>query len=173
MKKLLLFLTLSTIFINAQSFKLSPDGIINEKDTAKNYIVLDFADKSQAELFKATRMYLQKQFNSPDNVISIVDNDQIVVNAVAKYAVSNLDYTYQDIYTFKDGKIKYQPTIKYLQTNSNYSSSKLPYRGFDGIYNDNGQLNRENLKEPLENYLNTKVILIKQGIQKELTGNNF
>ncbi|HFK5562076.1 TPA: DUF4468 domain-containing protein [Elizabethkingia anophelis] len=173
MKKLLLFLTLSTIFVNAQSFKLTSEGITNEKDTVKNYIVLDFADKSQAELFKAAKKYLQKQFNSPDNVISSVDNEQIVVNAVDSYAVKSLDYAYQDIYTFKDGKIKYEPTVKYLQINGNYNLTKIPYRGFDGVYSDNGDLNRKKIKDPLEKYLNTKVILIKQGIQKELTGNNF
>ncbi|WP_407483697.1 hypothetical protein [Elizabethkingia anophelis] len=164
MKKLLLFLTLSTIFINAQSFKIESGGFVNSEDSNKNFIVLDFPNKTQSELFNATKKYLQKEI-SDARAFSFTDNEQIVVHYTDKGAIRRADYNYKDVYVFKDGKIKYEPSL-------NFERSTI-YQTYTNPHIINADLKNKKTNEALEKYLNTKVILIKQGIQKELTDNNF
>lgn len=164
MKKLLLILTLSTIFINAQSFKIVSGGFVNSEDVNKNFVVFDFPNKTKSELFTAVKKYLQTEI-SDVRAFSFTDNEQIVVHYTDKGAIRRADYNYKDIYVFKDGKIKYEPSL-------NFERSTI-YQDDTNPHVISADLKNKKTNEVLENYLNTKVILIKQGIQKELTDNNF
>lgn len=171
MKKILFFLLVST-YCFSQQFTLTPKGFSDSADDQKNYVVLDFPGKTKSEIYTATLLFLNKQFNNPNNVISAITNEQIVVNSIdSKAVLGDLDYYYNDVYTFKDGKIKYEPTIKQLEFSQGYRKTVVPLQGLNGIYSSTGEVNKK-IHPATEEYLNAKVLRLKDSIAKELN-NDF
>lgn len=167
MKKLLFFILLST-FAFGQKISLTPNGFTDADDHQKNYVVLEFPGKTKSEIYTATNLFLNKQFNNPSKVISVVDNEQIVVNAIDNKAIlSSLDYYYNDAYTFKDGKIKYEPTIKHLEYVGGSRNTIVPLKGFNGIYSSDGEVNNK-IKPAVEDYMNARIAQIKSAILQQL-----
>lgn len=167
MKKLMFFLVLSS-FAFAQTFNLTQSGFVDAQDNQKNYIVLKFPGKTKSEIYTATKLFLNKQFNDPNKVIAVVDNEQIVVNAVENKAVlASLDYHYNEVYTFKDGKIKYEPNIKRLEYVGSSRNTIVPLKGFNGIYSSDGEVN-DKIKPAVEDYINAKLAQIKSAISEQL-----
>ena len=171
MKKLILSLLFSS-FAFGQQFNLTVNGFADSTDDQKNYVVLDFPGKTKSEMYTATLLFLNKQFNNPNNVIAAIDNEQIVVNAIETKAVlSDLDYFYNDVYTFKDGKIKYEPTLKHLEYSGGNRKTIVPLQGLNGIFSSTGEINKK-IQLAVTEYINVKISRIKDSISKELN-NDF
>ncbi len=113
---LITLMMLFSITANAQ-FLLTPNGFVDSLDTSKSYVVLNAADKSQQDLYIATKTYIISKYNSPKNVISenmpislsIYGHKDIVAKTMGMPLEHSLNY--KIVFTFKDGKIKVEPYI--------------------------------------------------------------
>lgn len=80
--------------------KLTPNDFVDAADESKNYVVLNFAGKSQSELYKAALKYVNSIYNFPERVTTKIENEQIVIDAMIKNIASwgwrdNLDFYYK------------------------------------------------------------------------------
>lgn len=99
---------------------LIQSGFVNEIDSTKNYIVVDFPDKTKTELYKSTLIYLNKIYRSPKSVLTTVENESIVINGFTEsirdalyWIVIQMEYNIN--IQFKDGKLKFEPIITELR----------------------------------------------------------
>ncbi len=124
MKKLLLLLSISCLFINnnfAQGidFRIQPDGSFLSKQDSKNYIVLNYPNETKNELYTRILTAVTRLYNSPTDVINKVDGEIISVNGSKRNCISikalgltllrSIDYNLK--FQFKDGRIKIDAPI--------------------------------------------------------------
>lgn len=135
MKKQLL--TLLAIFMTTivfgqkiNNFVITPKGFINSSDSTKDYIVIDFPNKTKSELYKKSLIYLSGLVSNPKNSISEVENESLTFQFAIDYPVFggpdyNVNVTFR--YLFKDGAVKIdQPNLnKISYYNTTRSSSGL------------------------------------------------
>jgi len=165
MKKILFFLLAVLCFsASAQELKLTPNGFINAEDSSKDYVVIDFPERTKEDLFKSTKLYLNTLYNNPDFVSSEVENEQIVINAVGSSGAAS--YHYQIIFSFKDFRVKIAPTFKYLgytSFNGQYGKTYLQ-APTNSIFKMNGKVRREKTKISVENATNQYIENYKNAI---------
>ncbi len=171
-----IFLLLATISFS-QSFELTNRGFFDSADKEKDYVILDFAGRSQNDLYKQTLLYINTIYKSPKNVISTVENESITVNGYAQNAVKrnafnsfNMDYTM--VFLFKDGRMRVNvPSFTltaftdklqtlYLVSGNSLDGSSL------GIYNKKGDLKSEKAKASLESFFNGYIQSLKKAIEE-------
>ncbi|MDQ8748336.1 DUF4468 domain-containing protein [Elizabethkingia miricola] len=178
--------TLLAIFIGsiitAQEFTLLPTGLHDKSDNSKDYIVFNIENRSKNELFNSVRKYLNTLYNNPENVMTVVDGEQIVVNALNSKSVkikgsARFDTYYSMTYDFKDNKIKVSFFIKKFERPNygrqddiyNVVGFNLGFLGKTGIYDDKGKLLIPEAKESAENFVNT---FVKSIISNATSQNN-
>lgn len=98
-----------------QKMELKPNGFVGN-DSTKNYIVIEIPTKKQNELYKSALVYLSSIYRNPQNVITSVENESIIINGMTESIIGDLKwYKYRLYYNiniqFKDGKMKFEPTI--------------------------------------------------------------
>ena len=186
MKKLsILFALFCASFLFSQSFVLTPQNLVNSEDNSKNYVVIEFPEKTQAQLFKAAKLYFNTIYNNPKFVSSEVDNEQIVLNATSPSSAKlragiNFDINYNAVVSFKDGKVKIELSIKDYEryvpvTKYGGGREKDGIIGFDmgisksGVFSQKGKLISEKGKTSTELFANSFVIGLKEGINKNLS----
>lgn len=189
MKKLSFLITLFyATFMFSQKFELTMNNLVNADDSSKNYVVLEFPDKTQAELFKASKLYFNTRYNNPKFVTSEVENEQIVINASAPSSAKiragiPFDINYNAAISFKDGKIKIDLSIKDFEryipvTKYGGGRERDGIIGFDiglsksGIFSQKGKLISEKGKETTENFANSFISDLRAGIEKNASSNN-
>lgn len=189
MKKVsLFFLTLLTAVVFGQSFILTPQNLVNSDDNSKSYLVLEFPEKKQAELFRAAKLFLNTKYNNPKFVTTEVENEQIVINASAPNAAKiragiAFDINYNAAISFREGKIKIDLSIKDYErytTVNKYGGGREKDNliGFDmgisktGIFSQKGKTISAKGKETTENFANNFVLDLKEGINKNLSSND-
>ncbi|SFS30387.1 DUF4468 domain-containing protein [Lutibacter maritimus] len=163
---LTIIITLFTLFSsNCQSFKLTPDGF--KTIDGNEYLVIDFETSNKDVLFKNSLIYFNSIYKSPQNVISLVENESITINGKAKNSIKRnsmniFDMDYTITFLFKDGKIRINPPNFELKNSIDHSRklhvkwAKISMNGYDlGIYGKNDKLKSESAKNDLENYFNT------------------
>ncbi|MGB7527688.1 hypothetical protein [Sphingobacterium cellulitidis] len=171
MKTLLtLFILIACITANAQ-IQLTQDGIRDANDTSNHFIVLDY-QVPQSELYKATLSALNKLYNSPKHVIDAVENASIKVNANSNIisvnkltALEKQKYSvdYVVLLDFKDSKIRIEiPSVLFKQESlSGYNfflvANRKKIGKTNGIWDYDGNLKNEWLKEDVEKYFNNWV----------------
>jgi hypothetical protein len=180
MKSILLLLLFPCIVFAQQSkITLTPFGFVSETDTSKNYIVVELQNKSKADLFKQTLIYLNKTYRSPKDVISQVENESITVNGYSNTAIRRnkmhvFDMNYTINFEFKDGKIKinapdfvlthyYDGHDQHLFLVANNSISG----GDMGIWNKSLKLKSEMAKGDLELFFNTYINEFVSALSKQ------
>lgn len=178
----LLILITTSIFSFSQTnkFILTEGGFKNDSDQTKDYIVLEFPGKSQADLFKSVLIFANSSFVSPKDVISKVDNESITINGFAKNAVRRtnshvFDLNYTLNIMFKDGKIRIAaPSINKISTYTTKEQEMYLQGGTDAfagsyfsIFNKKGEVKLEKAKEDLETYFNALDLKIQQAINTE------
>lgn len=186
MKKFILgvcLLALSTGSALAQSFTLTANGFVDEKNTEKTFVVIE-ATGTQAGLYNKAKAYLTSIYRSPKDVLSEAAPDLITVNgietdAVQKKAMGMVAVSYDMNYTltirFKDGRIRVDaPTF----TLADYDNGSKPIKmvlcgksngGFgseviNAIYNKKGELKAKYAKDALEAFFNGYVARLIKGI---------
>ena len=187
MKKFILglcLLALSTGSAIAQSFTLTSNGFVDEKNTDKSFVVVEVAG-TQAELYNKTKAYLTSIYTSPKDVLSEAAPDLITVNGIQKDAVQkkamgmaavSYDMNYTLTIRFKDGKIRVDaPSFTLADYTTNASKPiKMVLCGksnggfgsevINAIYNKKGELKAKYAKEALEAFFNGYVAKLAKGI---------
>ena len=156
---------------NAQ-YKLTPNGLIN--DTKKDFIVLDYENKTQTELYNAVYMLLNSMYVNPQKVLSTVDNNSISINGISTNAIyrkkdmswliSTFDINYTISLQFKDNKIRINnPSI------NNMNVAGMPYETFytSKIFNKKGETGKKykDTKISIESFFNDYIKKIDESIK--------
>lgn len=179
MKNILIFIFFLIPAISfAQSkseFLLTPNGFANKENTTIDYIVIDYPGESKANLYNNTLKYLNSQFASPKDALSLVDNESITINAtdnrvpVKGYnGFFNLDYSLT--IEFKDDRLRIiSPSINRIY---GYPVRDIVTIGLTGdkynktIYNSKGELKLEETKRVIELIFKSWIIRTKLAIEK-------
>lgn len=161
-------------------FELTFNGFRNAADTTKDYVVIDIPNLDKATLYKNAMIYLSKQYVSPKDVLSTVDNESITINAVSQNAVKikhlylnpSWDVNYTITLQFRDNKVRVsEPSLNKISTRTGdifRTVSINPYTG-NGmnnkeIYNKKADLKLEDAKKNLEAFVNTYIENLNKGI---------
>lgn len=186
MKKILLMMVLMTLSVSAMAqLKLTPDGLINAENTEQDFIVLDFPDKTQAQLYSAVLVYLNSMYVSPKEVLSVVEGNSITVNGISRDAIyrkknmtstiPTFDINYTITILFKEGKIRINnPTINRMNI-SGSSGSEFYVVGANflgtknGIFDSKGKVMFEETKASIEEFFNSYINGVKQCVEKNET----
>ncbi|MDM1138884.1 DUF4468 domain-containing protein [Empedobacter sp. R132-2] len=185
MRYILLLLMLVSININAQSFRLNSSGFVNSEDNTKDYVVLDFPNQSQSELFSKAMIFVTKYYKSAKDVISKVDNETISINAISSHDIPrNSIHYYQNRYiivlSFKDGKIKVDaPNVSLTRYTDGQLRTLYIYREKGdileynlGIFGKNEKLRYPKSKEALESFANRFLDDLKKNILGDSSTND-
>lgn len=164
---------------NAQEFELTPEGL---KSNGMDYLVLDYPEKSQEELYNKTLAYLHTLYKNPKEALSTLDNESITITGFAKNRIRrnggnvfDLDYTW--VIRFKDGKVRFDSPSVTMKTWRDLDRITMVINkekayllgGVFGIYKK-GKLKSENAKADLEHYFNT---ILKDYSNSFLTDNDW
>lgn len=194
MRKIFLALMLFTLTNVFSQFKLTSEGIVNCNDSSLNYIILNFNNKNRTELYNSTLQFLKGIYNSPNDAISVIENDMIALNGVQRDAIPHgvrkakldikffgkylryFDLNYKINLYFRDNKIKIEsPTFDCYTYLSNLTKSNLYLKYKDspildnyGIYDLKNELKRPESKEHIEHFFNIIIL----GISKKNEQNN-
>ena len=117
MKRILsLLMFLTCLVVQAQErkveFKLQPTGCFQTED-GKDFVVVEFEDKSADELYSMVKTNVMTTYNSPkevmsesDGVITIFAYEKNIWYAKSLGATGLYDGNYKLIFRFKDGKVR-------------------------------------------------------------------
>ena len=162
-----------------QYFELTPDGMKSSADDGKNFVVLEFPGKTQAELFDLARNYIVSAFNSAKDVMSESRPAILSANAVLPCTFKagfNYDalVSYKYGLAFKDGRIKVDFDVLAFslppQSKNPKFSIGLVASGFGsyGVFKKNGAVSSAPTKEAIEACANS----LTQGLSDAITGGN-
>jgi hypothetical protein len=180
MKKVMLFLLVLAVNLNAQSFKLTPKGFVDSSNETADFVVLNFENKSKKEIFDLVNAKVVSMFVSAKNVISYSGEDVITVNGVSTKDISfnsafNYTMNYTIVLMFKDGKLRMNaPSLnKIAGTFGDVTNRKeLILQGNGGgmlpvqcVFNNKGELKRDKNKEELESFFNGFLEEMKKGVE--------
>jgi len=169
MKKVLTILaTLLPLMAAAQTFTLTPQGLVNADDQSKTYVVVEMPG-TQAELYAKAKTAVVSMWNSPKDAMSYNEPDIIVVNGYSANAahfrkwgrdnVFGMEYRLQ--IQFKDGRIRINAPVigsldyangqgtMLIEAGDNSTSQHIT-RAFD----KNGKVRFKDFNENVENYFN-------------------
>jgi hypothetical protein len=171
---------LFSMIINAQEFELTANGF---QSGESDYLVLEYPEKSQEELYNKTLAYLHTLYKDPKEALSTLDNESITITGHASnqvrrnnFHIFDLDYTW--VIRFKDGKVRfdapdvtmrhwYEGDWQLLLVNLEKGGFMDTYRM--GIYKK-GKLKIEKAKADLEHYFNA---ILKDYSNSFLTDNDW
>jgi hypothetical protein len=162
-------------------FELTPKGFINKSDTALNYIIQDYAGTSKDELYRRTVKYLSKQFASPKDVLSLVENESITINAIedrvpVKSYSGRFTLNYTLTIEFKDNKLRIlAPSINRIYgypVRDVIEIGILPAAQYSrSIFTDKGVLKLDTTKKFIDLTFQAWVVKIAMGIEEGKTDN--
>ncbi len=168
------FLFLFVLSVHSQEFVLTDNGFLDVKDNSKNYVVIEVPGKSKEELYLTTKKYINTLYNSPKFVVSDIENEQIVVDAIGSEIIkvifrlngSNLwQLNYKYVIDFKDGRLRFSPIFKSLSNTED--SQEIMLIGISalgnatGIFNEKGKILREKAKLEIESQVSEYLTLLK------------
>ncbi len=174
MKKLFLFFILFLFagisFAQDIDFRIQPDGsFLNYKDN-KDYVVIEYPDKTKNELYTNILTSVTKLYNSPKDVISKVENEVISINGISSDCVMLSGWLGVKVYfsiqygikfMFKDGRMRVDAPIIIRLYNDSDSDIK-PISGWlsvQGIFKK-GEPNpkKQNTIDDFNNTLNNIIL---------------
>lgn len=155
---LIVLFSLNSI-VSAQSFVLTAENFKDMSNLDNDYIVVNVDGLSKNEAFKRTKSFINTYYNSPKNVTSEVDNEQIVIDAktskairaIYRFSGGNLwVMEYKIEFLVKDGKILFRPLFKRLDNIEDGSSVGLT----NGVFNKKGEVKKKNANEAMNKEIN-------------------
>lgn len=177
-----------TSFAQDYKFVLSPDGIVTTNPEDPNYLVYDYPNFTQKELYEKVLMAIGEIFTSPKDVLSTVQDKQISIlcnikNGVQRTKFHPFDVKFKLVFEFKDNKIKVNaPVVERITTMTVahkfqemfIRKSVLPLGGTEfTIYNMKGKLKNEKAKETLEYTVNATVFTILAKVVDKAVNNDW
>jgi len=119
MRHLLLSIALLLSLSAGAQFHATPDGI--KAENGKDYIVVEYPDKTAEQLYKAVEAYIMANYVNPKNVMSGQEYTMINLRTLYKQAFQHksmmgikyyADITTSTVFRFKDGKLRMDaPTV--------------------------------------------------------------
>jgi len=162
-------------------FELTPKGFVNKSDTTLNYIIQDYPGISKQDLYKRTLKYLSKQFTSPKDVLSLVENESITINAVedrvpVKGYSGRFTLNYTLTIEFKDNKLRIMaPSINRIYgypVRDVIEIGILPAAQYNrSIFTDKGILKLDTTKRVIDLSFQAWVIKLATGIEEGKSAN--
>ena len=155
-----------------QTFKLSPTGYVNADGSGKKYVVLEFSEKNQKELYDAVKSFIVTSYNSPKDVMSEAPPTNISITGVSDftYRMMGCEVKYKVNFTFKDNRIKVDFLIVDLspsQLGATWTISLVGGASImddHGIFKKNGEVRSKKAKERLEDIANDLISQLKNNI---------
>lgn len=170
MKKTIIFLLISFFSTSVFSqFKLTIDGFFTEDD--KEYLVLNYPEKSAEEMYNQTLMFIHSVYKIPDAVINEVKNEMITVSGFKKDAVGTgkvlgsylavWDLQYTISFQFKDDRVRINAPNFECTGNSDGKETRLVLHGKNSIvtptrslFKKDGKPNMKDSIKMLESFFN-------------------
>jgi hypothetical protein len=176
MKKLFLLIIFVGSLCYGQKISVTPNGLKNENDTEKTFLVLDFEGKTSKLLYDSALNYVLKTYENPENSIkgkidseylkfdTHVINFIVIKNSFAKIPIS-IDYITE--LSFKDGKVKVEFSGVNMYDKGNFGLMFMGEGAFSGyyIYNKKGDLKKPDAKTAIENYFNSQMAILTDYLQ--------
>lgn len=125
----------------AQDYLFTLQGKTYEMLTAdgKDYVVIDMPNKSKEELYKQTLAGVSSIFNSPKDVISKIENEEVAVFGIVFIGTGGFGLKMSAhakfVFQFKDNKIRINaPSIQkiYIEGNGDFDS-RLQFKSNGGF----------------------------------------
>lgn len=166
-------------FAFCQYFELTPNGIESAAGDGKEFVVLEFPGKTQAELFDMARNYIVGTFNSAKEVMSESRPAVLSVNAVlaCKFKagfIYDVLVGYKYGMAFKDGRIRVDFDLLSFslpqQSKKPKFSIGLVAAGFGtyGVFKKNGTVSSAPTKEAIQECANR----LTKGLSDAISGVN-
>lgn len=188
---LLIFIIFISLNIKGQNgipkMELKQNGFVGvELDSTKNFIVIEIPNKKKSDLYKSTLIYLNSIYTNPQKVLSTIENEAIVINGLTKLIKDKDElYDYRLFYNiniqFKDGKLKFQPTVTelievfssisresriYIVNTDSPKDIEINCIWMQGKKSKEYFLFKNDLKIKLDNWVNDYVFNLLNGIEK-------
>jgi len=185
MKNLILILSLTFCTqIFGQKYVVTPNGLRDEKDLEKTYLVLETGSLTAKQLYDNAIKYINEKYKNPEEVIKGKTDSEFLkfetyVPDFLLYNNSGVKIPIQATFTtelrFKDGKVKYE--IISLEMKAKSGNYQVLFSGglFEGyiIYKKNGKLFKKETKADIENYFDTYVVGLLEYLKGENKSNNW
>jgi hypothetical protein len=181
---LALLLSVVSLFVHAQSMELTANDFVDKSDPDKDYVVLNFPGKSQNELYKAALKYMHSYYNKPEKVLTKIEGEQLVIDAMEQKAVvtSGLgskypwNFYYKMTLDFKDGKMRFSPNYKYVENSSGIQYPLVGKQSLwvkNALYNTKGKLSMDKIKEGVDKFVNQYIAELSQAIQSDKSNDDW
>ena len=191
MKKVFLFMLISLSMVcNAQTFELTKDGFVNKQDPQKTFVVVEYPNKPQQQIFESALNAIGKVFVSPNAVTNKVEYSQISIHATYPGITWRspagmkllFDMDYNLIFEFKDGRMRVNgPIINqivqkatlgdvYMYLSKAERGSTL--RADKAIFNNDGSVNEKKHKERIETSMNQLITALVNEMNKFFSSDN-
>lgn len=182
MKVLCILSLLMPFTLNAQKFVATPNGLRDVDNIERNFLVLNFPDKTTKELYDATNKFIQMSYIHPDNVMrGNVEGEYLRTSTFSKDAFLlqkglfgepyYADMRFNTSFEFREGRIKLEiESIDFYYAETKFEYIRLVRLSY-GIFDTKGNPIKDyNIK--LENYFNKYVSDLMLFINKEFTPND-
>lgn len=171
----LFFLSICSLAF-AQEFVLTPNNFVNKDDESKNYIVLDYPEVNQKQLYDKTKIFIQSKYeNLKSDGINEVEYSFIKIRTTAPGTriggslMSLMMVVYE--LNFKDGKIMLKPVLDHFDPTKPTSSAVYLTGGnsFSGksIFDKDGKISLKNYFESSNTNVNKFLIDLKEFLSKK------
>ncbi len=177
MKKITFLFVLMSGFLFSQEFKITPENYKNKNDETKNFVVLEFENKTKNELFKKVKSFINSTYKGVKfDGYNEVENEQIVLDVVSSNTAtimfimsgSNI-WSISNRYeiNFKDNKIMIKPTFKNLTNGVEEISLNNGNFMVKSIFNKKGEPSKEKSIDFINSEANKFVSEIKTAISSD------
>lgn len=184
MKKILFTLVILCGFLisKGQEFELTKDGF---RSGDKEFVVLDFPNKTQSELFKLAKSYLGSMYNNPKYVTTEQVNEEIFIDGLVRDLVkTTLTLSGANIYSFeykiklnfKDGKIRFEPFFKELSNSEGHDVVLVGKKILGtslGLFSEKGKVNNEKAVKACSDFMSKYVKDLVLAINKGTESSNW
>lgn len=176
MKKVFLLFLFAFNMAFAQEFILTPNNFADKADESKNYIVLEYPELNQKQIYDKAKIFIQSKFeNLKSDGISEVEYSFIKIKTAAPGTriggslMSLMMVTYE--LNFKDGKMMVKPILDHFDPakrggNTTYLTGGNSFSG-KSIFNKEGKVTLKNYYEASNTNVNQFLNDLKNSLSKK------
>jgi hypothetical protein len=183
MKRILLVLILITSIVYAQEYTVTPDGLKDNANLEKTYVVINTPGKTAEQNYNNAMKYINKTYKSPKDVIkgdvkgeyisfdTHVSDFLIVKNSGVKVVI---DANYTIELSFKGERVKLEAINLDMHTQTPTAAGNMSvlftgsiWSGYPIYKKKKNKLIRPETKTDIESYFNNKINTIKGYLLEE------
>lgn len=170
MKKLssTLILIIFSLSCFSQQFVLTPEGLKDEADNTKDFLVIPLDGKSASDLYNISKRYVNEKMSNPQFSIKADSEGEYLryslyvptIFSFSKMLINlKVNATYQIEMRFRDGRIRYNITglsMTFEEGDNEYYIAASKLKGW-AVFDNKGKLLMKNEKQKIENHFNGEV----------------